>query len=230
LLTNRPIHQNKPLAVPYARAVLSMLPKTPLTNPPRPHEPINDLPVHHATNPQLFYPTSESRAFNRVDAGRVFSAAPRLPDDPDTGQGGQPALEPWKDRTRELVGPPGQEREVLKPADARIPHPHLVAYEKDRLDARVKSVPGERRRRYEERLAVDEKERQEARARARRRQEANTTRVAAGRWEFVFREAKTTREGTGMDGRGTGSPGFRYGVPPQDRKRGQVKIPTRVEA
>ena len=39
---------------------------------PKPHESINDLPAHPATMQQIFYPTSESRAFTRVDAGRVF--------------------------------------------------------------------------------------------------------------------------------------------------------------
>ena len=63
------------MARPYARAVLNMLPKTPFD--PRavlkPHESINDLPVHSYTRNQLFYPTSESRVFTRVDAARAFN-------------------------------------------------------------------------------------------------------------------------------------------------------------
>jgi hypothetical protein len=45
----------------------------------------------------------------------------------------------------------------------------------------------------------------------------------------VVKEVQATRSGTDLDGRGTQSPGFRYGVPSQERKRGQVKIPVRVE-
>ncbi|KAG0650069.1 hypothetical protein D0Z07_2992 [Hyphodiscus hymeniophilus] len=67
--------KGKPLARPYAQAVMSMLPKTAYDADPRKlktHESINDLPVHAATGPQIFYPTSESRHFTRVDAAKVF--------------------------------------------------------------------------------------------------------------------------------------------------------------
>ncbi|KAM3066558.1 hypothetical protein ACMFMG_002272 [Clarireedia jacksonii] len=63
----------KPLARPYAEAVMSMVPKTEYNpNGRNNHESINDLPVHAATGPQIFYPTSESRHFTRVDAAKVF--------------------------------------------------------------------------------------------------------------------------------------------------------------
>jgi len=38
----------------------------------QPHESINDLPVHRSTGQQIFYPTSESRVFTRVDAAKAF--------------------------------------------------------------------------------------------------------------------------------------------------------------
>ena len=41
--------------------------------------------------------------------------------------------------------------------------------------------------------------------------------VERGRWRWRVTEAET------------GKVGFRYGVPHEDRKKGQVKIPTRVE-
>jgi hypothetical protein len=53
---------------------MSMLPKTPY-NPNdqiKPHESINDLPVHRSTGTQIFHPTSESRHFTREDAAKVF--------------------------------------------------------------------------------------------------------------------------------------------------------------
>ena len=177
------------------------------------------------TLPQLFYPTSESRQFNRVDAGRVFSGAPRLPDERDVGQGGQ-SVEPWKDTSVEIVGKPGHERPVLKAADARIPHPHLIAYEKDKLDNLLPTA--ERNMRYQARLREDEEQRAARKETDRKREERHTTRVDTGRYEFLIKDCQTTRVGTGLDGRGTSSPGRRYGVPSQDRKRGAHKLPTKV--
>lgn len=55
---------------------MSMLPKTkydPMTKKFRPHESINDLPLHSATGQQIFYPTSESRHFTRADAAKAFA-------------------------------------------------------------------------------------------------------------------------------------------------------------
>jgi Eukaryotic mitochondrial regulator protein len=209
-----------------------MVPKTPF-DPSRPtaitpHESINDLPVHVLTKQQLFYPTSESRPFNRVDAGRVFSAAPRLPNSLDAAEGGTTKVPTWQDTEVEIIGKKGHEMQVLKPADSRIPHPHLIAYEKDKRDPELKGQDSEVLARYKQRLDDDVKTREEARAKRKAREEAKMTRIETGRWEFVIKDVKATIIGTGLDGRGTGSPGYRYGVPAQDRKRAQVKIPTRV--
>ncbi|TVY75900.1 37S ribosomal protein S35 [Lachnellula suecica] len=66
--------KGKPLARPYAQAVMSMLPKTPYDSESVvAHESINDLPVHASTGQQIFHPTSESRHFTRADAAKVFS-------------------------------------------------------------------------------------------------------------------------------------------------------------
>lgn len=206
-----------------------MLPTTPYEpGQIMPHESINDLPVHSLTDQQLFYPTSESRAFNRTDAGRVFSAASRLPDTQDIAQGGSP-VEPWQDTKPEKVGKGEKEIDILKPADARIPHSHLIAYAKDRRNPALRGNDEEIKRRYVERLNNDA----EARATAREKRFAETekkkTRVDTNRWQFVVTDVKVSRQGTGKDGRGTGSPGMRYGVPHEDRKKGQIKIPTKVE-
>ncbi|KAF1840201.1 uncharacterized protein K460DRAFT_371412 [Cucurbitaria berberidis CBS 394.84] len=72
------IAQGQTLAIPYSKAVLSMLPTTPNIDTsqkgkrPIVHEPINDLKVHPATRQQLFVPVAESRHFTRVDAGKAF--------------------------------------------------------------------------------------------------------------------------------------------------------------
>jgi hypothetical protein len=141
------------------------------------HESINDLPHHNLTAPQIFYPTSESRAFNRTDAGRVFSAAPRLPDSQDVGQGGTPLNEPWADTDVEIAGKRGHEAPVLKPSDARIPHPHLIKHEQDKLDPRYSENGRELHSRYEARLQQDREAREQLFAKRARKAEARKTRA-----------------------------------------------------
>ena len=46
------------------------------------------------------------------------------------------------------------------------------------------------------------------------------------RWEFRFRDVSV--ESVGKDGRDRRGVGARYGMPHEDRKKGQIKIPTRV--
>lgn len=48
-----------------------------------------------------------------------------------------------------------------------------------------------------------------------------------GRAEFRFRDISV--ESVGKDGRGREGVGARYGMPHEDRKRGIIKIPTKVE-
>ncbi|RAL68520.1 hypothetical protein DID88_007248 [Monilinia fructigena] len=63
----------KPLARPYADAVMSMVPLTHINREGKTtHESINDLPIHVATGQQIFHPTSESRHFTREDAAKIF--------------------------------------------------------------------------------------------------------------------------------------------------------------
>jgi hypothetical protein len=199
------------MAKPYAKAVLAMLPTTPLKRgKPILHESINDLPVHRLTQPQIFYPTSESRHFTRTDAGRVFSAAPRL-------------VEPSKDGNDTFVQ--RTDPSVLKPADERIPHPQLLLV----ADGGAAS-PQERKEKYNEWL----KEEDEA-IKARKEKEAEKERreikkVATERFEFRFKDVSVSRDTVGLDGRGRKGVGSRYGVPSMERKRGAVKIPTSVEA
>jgi len=229
--------EGKPLALPYARTVHEMIPTTPLHHPPRrqvAHESINDLPVHRLTDPQIFYPVSESRHFTRVDAGRVFSGAPALPHSKKAGvNSADPSILTdhiirHPDQV-ECVGKGDSEHEVLLPADARIPHPHLIAFERDRL-----TKPAEYRERmhlYNERLKAEEEAEKERKREARERIEKRTTKIETEdrRFEFRFKDVVVSKETTGHDGRGTAAPGRRYGVPTYDRKKGQVKIPIKVE-
>ena len=85
-------------------------------------------------------------------------------------------------------------------------------------------------RRRQQQRAEEEKARYEARAKVRQEiEERDVTKVALphSRWEFRFRDIRVEDVGrTGRDKRGVGA---RYGFPHEDRKRGQVKIPTKVE-
>lgn len=212
-----------------------MVPTTPLRKHPQkpvPHESINDLPVHPLTEPQIFYPVSESRHFDRVDAGRVFSAAPALPTKEANEEHNSPEA-----ITRithhpgniEKVGKGDNMQQVLQPADVRIPHPHLVALHYDALhdNGNLREI----NRRFHGRLQAEDAAATARKQRRKEKEEASMTRVSpdGGRFEFRFRDVEASRENTGMNGRGTKAPGSRYGMPSYDRKRGQVKIPTKVD-
>lgn len=222
--------------MPYARAVHEMVPTTPLAQDGERqqfHEPINDLPAHPTTGPQIFYPVPESRAFTRVDAGRVFSGAPALEREvaekiTHPSDLAEKAIE--NPNSIEWVGKGENARQVLQPADVRIPHPQLVKLELDRA-----AFPEERRKvaqLHAERMERQEKVEKERRERAQSRREKSIKHVEpdGGRFDYRFSDAVFTAETTGKDGRAPWAPGRRYGVPTNDRKRGMVKIPTRVEA
>ncbi|KAK2782544.1 hypothetical protein FQN51_004560 [Onygenales sp. PD_10] len=234
-LEKKMIKEGKPRALPYARAVHQMIPTTPLKSYPErivPHESINDLPVHRLTEAQLFYPTSESRQFTRLDAGRVFSAAPALPHSATNTPHNTPeAIEAITNNPSKIekVGKPDDEHQVLQPADYRIPHPHLVAAAHDRFHH-----AGEQRlqrRRFQERIEREVASLKERKEKAKAREEAKLTRIVpeGSRVEFRFRDVVVSQDTTGKTGRGTAAPGRRYGVPNYERKRGMVKIPTKVE-
>lgn len=167
---------------------MSMLPQTPWREDTRVrHEPINDLPVHASTGQQIFYPTSESRQFTRIDAAKAFHPK-------------------------------------LLPADDRVPHPELIQAERD-INAGLTK---------EERHAIirerdEAKQKRDARNEERKREwEArNIKQVGGRRWDFKFENISV--DAAGQHGRSPAGVGWRYGVPHQDRKRGQIKIPTSVE-
>lgn len=209
-----------------------MLPKTTYSDNPayqRRHESINDLPVHRQTDPQIFYPVSESRPFTRLDAGRVFSGAPRLLNHESSDPAhSHSTTNPNKKHHIERVGKGADETQVLQPADARIPHPYLVSHERDRL-----ARPDERNaniKRFAQRLVAEDEADAKRRETALRRQAEATDRVVPkdSRFEFRVSDVVVSKETTGKDGRGARAPGRRYGVPSDDRKKGQVKIPTSV--
>lgn len=213
-----------------------MVPVTPLA--PRGerqtfHEPINDLPAHPSTGAQIFYPVPESRSFTRVDAGRVFSGAPAMTNE-EAAKISHPSdlaeTVSHNPNSIEWVGKGANARQVLQPADVRIPHPQLVQLEIDRA-----MYPNERRvvgQRHTERLQRQEEAEKQRRERAQTRHEKKINHVepAGGRFDYHIQDAVFTKETTGADGRAPWAPGRRYGVPTSDRKRGMIKIPRSVEA
>jgi hypothetical protein len=164
---------------------MAMLPQTPYRagEAPIPHESINDLPVHRDTLRQLFHPTSESRIFTRVDAGKVFSP-------------------------------------TLLPADDRIPHPELVQLAKSTNNQEIRQAMILAQAEKLRRAAAKAKEKEARRV-------AAIQTVHSGRWDFRFQNVSV--DSVGLDGRDPRGVGARYGVPHQDRKKGQVKIPRSVE-
>jgi hypothetical protein len=230
-LEKRMKNEGKSLAVPYSRAIHEMVPTTPLAEKGESqpvHESINDLPVHRLTAPQIFYPVSESRQFTRVDAGRVFSAAPALEHGEEKKVNVETLITP-EARRYEKVGKGDEEQQVLLPADARIPHPQLIALERDKMTHSMERR--EYTERYQERLKQSDKLEQERKRIAKEKAEKQLTRLQPenSRFEFRFKDVVVSKETTGPDGRGHVAPGQRYGVPTYDRKKGQVKIPTKVE-
>lgn len=114
--------------------------------------------------------------------------------------------------------------EHILPADKRVPHPELIQLEKQLLAG--KSV--------EEAKEAFEKAAMESEVAAARKvqekmkyEEKNTMRVKATRFEFRFKDINV--DDGGKNGRSRQGTGWRYGVPFYDRRRGEIKIPTKVE-
>lgn len=110
----------------------------------------------------------------------------------------------------------------LLTTDERIPHPEMVAQEKDSIAGMPAGVVAKRARARED-AEIDAKQRQQERAAKR---EAAVKKIDTGRWQFRIKEIKV--DDAGVDGRGPRGTGWRYGAPLMDRSRGQIKIPTRV--
>jgi hypothetical protein len=112
----------------------------------------------------------------------------------------------------------------LLPADARIPHPELVQAEREISQGLSFE---ERTRLAVDRLAIEQAEKK--RIEEKKQAELRALKVVPKRrWDFVFQDVSV--DAVGRDGRSHKGVGWRYGVPHQDRKKGVVKIPTKVEA
>ncbi|RDW66803.1 hypothetical protein BP5796_09552 [Coleophoma crateriformis] len=113
--------------------------------------------------------------------------------------------------------------ENLLSTDERIPHPEMVAKEKDLLAGLPAELVAKRARARED-AEIEAKQKQQDRI---AKKEAAIKKVDTGRWQFRIQEVKV--DDAGVDGRGPRGTGWRYGTPLMDRSRGQIKIPTRVD-
>lgn len=112
---------------------------------------------------------------------------------------------------------------MLLPADERIPHPDLIALERQT----AAGMPRDQRQAIQQERDAKVQAEKEEKERKRKEWEAKTFQtVPAPRWDFKFQNVSV--EDVGKDGRSRSGVGWRYGAPHMDRKRGQVKIPTSV--
>ncbi|KAF3768584.1 hypothetical protein M406DRAFT_354926 [Cryphonectria parasitica EP155] len=109
-------------------------------------------------------------------------------------------------------------------ADARIPHKELVSHQR--------RVHEGMREKESEAIFVKEARASQMNDEARERaveehSKRLTTAVPTERFEFRFK--KMTVDDVGRTGRARSGVGWRYGIPSEDRKKDQVKIPTKID-
>lgn len=110
----------------------------------------------------------------------------------------------------------------LLSADERIPHPEMIEIEK------FKATEPSTWRLKEFQDDLDTKERESAaRYLERKKKREQNIQVYQGqKYDFKFQDVSV--EAVGNDGRARAGVGWRYGMPHEDRKPGQVKIPTHI--
>jgi hypothetical protein len=112
----------------------------------------------------------------------------------------------------------------LKAADERIPNTAILFMEK--LNNEVDGTQ-ERQDAIAKYLTDKDKARKNA-ERKKLQEEQRTTQIVPGRrWDFKFTQVNS--ELVARNGRSVDAVGWRYGMPHEDRKRGQIKIPTSVD-
>lgn len=115
--------------------------------------------------------------------------------------------------------------EKLLSADKRSQQSELIKAERDVL-ANGGEGREERMEQWKEEMQKKEVKIAQALAKKDAEEARKTTSVKTERFEFRFKEVSA--DDAGWDGKGRNATGARYGVPHEDRKRGQVKIPTSV--
>jgi hypothetical protein len=140
-----------------------------------------------------------------------------------------------KHTMRQLFVPVSESRHFTRKDAAAAFHPNMLSVDERSPAKEVIQIARDQSEGMDAQEAVrvfrdtvQEKEVAIAEKRAMREaeEEARTTRVNTGRYEFRIREMNS--ENVGADGKARKAKGWRYGAPLNDRKRGMVKIPTSV--
>jgi DNA-binding GntR family transcriptional regulator len=116
--------------------------------------------------------------------------------------------------------------EKMLSADKRSPQPELIQVEREVHQSNGTVSRDDRLEVWKEEMQKQEAEIAEKLAKKDAEEAKKTTRVKTDRFEFRFKEVSA--DDVGVDGKSRDGTGWRYGVPHEDRKRGQVKIPTSV--
>lgn len=108
-------------------------------------------------------------------------------------------------------------------ADTRMPHKELVEHHR-----RVKNGMRETKsvKQFVEEARASQQNDEARDAAVEERDRKITTTVPTERFEFRFKKMEV--EDVGRDGRSRRGVGWRYGAPFEDRKRAQIKIPTKI--
>lgn len=117
----------------------------------------------------------------------------------------------------------------LLPAEERVPHPELVKLHQ--LMKTQRMHPHERAAKLRQMVKAKENAAESRQREWLLKEERAVRKIipegTAGRAEFRFRDIKV--ESVGKDGRAKEGVGARYGFPHEDRKKGIIKIPKKVE-
>ncbi|TID20491.1 eukaryotic mitochondrial regulator protein-domain-containing protein [Venturia nashicola] len=110
----------------------------------------------------------------------------------------------------------------LLSADERVPHPEMIQIE--RLARTHPSTPETLE--FKRQLAAAEKEAADKYLERKKKREEKVQVYHGQKYDFRFQDVSV--DSVGKDGRSRAGVGWRYGMPHEDRKPGQVKIPTSV--
>ncbi|KAI9163638.1 37S ribosomal protein S35 [Paramyrothecium foliicola] len=111
----------------------------------------------------------------------------------------------------------------LRTVDERSPQPQLIKMERAVLNGKGRTESMDK---FMDATEEEEERLSRSVQRAREHKEKMTTRHQTDRFEFRIKDFNS--DVVGRDGKSVRGTGWRYGVPYNDRKKGAVKIPTRV--
>jgi len=195
------------------------------------HESTTDLPVHPDTQQQIFYPISESRQFTRTDAAKVFSPT-LLPADKRIQHASLLKDESlWTDAEDD---PQDEDEDAFLNSISDIEEEAEQASKKFRDMIIKNNVDQDVERSREEidpqvieemvnsiELSEEDLDQIEAGEEHVVENKSAVDTVKARRWDFKFEHIEADNVGRNpRDSRGVG---WRYGMPHEDRKRGQNK-------